>query len=66
MTEPASLEDKFAQWEGMEQAFLDELDKSLNPRGSDMLYDLVAGFGLPAGAVVLDVGCGRVGPPLRF
>lgn len=35
------------------------LGESLNPRGPDALYDLVAECALPAGAKVVDVGCGR-------
>jgi 2-polyprenyl-3-methyl-5-hydroxy-6-metoxy-1,4-benzoquinol methylase len=35
------------------------LDESLNPRPPEMLLSFVEGFGLPAGASVLDVGCGR-------
>src|SRR5262249_49782550 len=34
------------------------LDESLEPRRPEVLYDLVAGFDLPAGSVALDVGCG--------
>ena len=35
------------------------LDESLGPRPPEMLLTYVEGMGLPAGASVLDVGCGR-------
>ncbi len=34
-----------------------ELDRSLSPRGFELLFDLVAGLELPPGSVALDVGC---------
>jgi ubiquinone/menaquinone biosynthesis C-methylase UbiE len=34
-----------------------ELDRSLDPRGFELLFDLVAGLDLPPGSVALDVGC---------
>jgi SAM-dependent methyltransferase len=40
-------------YEGFEQ----ELDRSLSPRGSELLFDLVAELDLPPGSVALDVGC---------
>jgi SAM-dependent methyltransferase len=42
----------FAEEEDFEAA----LDQSLAPRGFDLLYDLVAGLGLPPGSTALDVG----------
>ena len=39
-----------------EAAFQAALDESLGPRGFDLLFELVAGLGLPPGAEVLDVG----------
>jgi SAM-dependent methyltransferase len=39
------------------EAFEEELDRSLQPRGAALLYELVAGLGLPPGARALDVGC---------
>jgi SAM-dependent methyltransferase len=39
-----------------EEAFEAALDQSLAPRGFDLLFDLVAGLGLPAGSTALDVG----------
>jgi SAM-dependent methyltransferase len=43
----------------IEEAFEDALDKSLNPRGPDFLYEVVASLGLPRGATVIDLGCGE-------
>jgi hypothetical protein len=42
----------FAEYE----AFAAALDHSLAPRGSSLLFDLVAGLGLPAGSLAVDVG----------
>jgi hypothetical protein len=39
-----------------EEAFEAALDQSLAPRGFDLLFDLVAGLGLPPGSTALDVG----------
>ncbi len=69
MTE-LSFEEKSARYEEIEETFLAELDHSLGPCGSEMLYDLVDEFSLPAGAFVLDAGCGKgrhtVGLARRF
>jgi SAM-dependent methyltransferase len=43
------------------QAFAAALDRSLTPRGSDLLLDLVAGLGLPPGSVAVDVGAREAG-----
>lgn len=58
MTE-LSFAEKSARYEDIEERFVAELDQSLRPRGSEMLYDVVAELALPAGAVVLDAGCGK-------
>jgi SAM-dependent methyltransferase len=42
----------------IEEQFNQALDESLGPAGPDALYDYVAGMGLPAGAVAIDVGYG--------
>jgi SAM-dependent methyltransferase len=54
-----SLEQAYDLYPQIEEEFSAALDESLNPRGPDLLYDLVAGLGLAPGAVVLDVGCGE-------
>jgi SAM-dependent methyltransferase len=43
----------------VEDAFHEMLEESLDPRGPEALFDLVATFGLPSGAAAVDVGCGR-------
>ena len=48
----------YGEFGRIEDAFHAALDESLQPRGPDVLYELVAAFGLPAGAVAVDVGCG--------
>jgi SAM-dependent methyltransferase len=45
----------------VEEAFHDALDESLQPRGPDMLYDLVRDLGLRPGSVAADIGCGEGG-----
>jgi SAM-dependent methyltransferase len=42
----------FAEYEAFEAT----LDHSLAPRGSSLLFDLVAGLGLPPGSLAVDVG----------
>jgi ubiquinone/menaquinone biosynthesis C-methylase UbiE len=44
-------------WAG-DQAFEAELERSLDPRPAESLYDAFAELGVEAGDVVLDVGCG--------
>jgi SAM-dependent methyltransferase len=43
----------------IEEEFHEALEESLQPRGPDILYDVAAELDLPAGAVVVDVGCGE-------
>jgi SAM-dependent methyltransferase len=43
----------------IEEQFNQELDGSLHPSGPDSLFGYVAELGLPAGAVVVDAGCGE-------
>lgn len=43
----------------VEDEFHRVMEVSLNPRGPESLYDLVASLELPPGSVVVDVGCGR-------
>src|SRR5262249_61510516 len=47
------------RFDDVEGAFHEALEESLDPHGPDALFDLVARFGLPAGAAGVDVGCGR-------
>jgi len=43
----------------IEPQFHAALETSLDPNGPDALFDVVAGFALGPGAMVLDAGCGR-------
>ena len=43
----------------IEEQFNQMLDLSLDPAGPEVLYEHVAEMALPAGAVAVDVGCGR-------
>ena len=43
----------------IEEQFNQELDGSLGPSGPDSLFGYVAEMGLPAGAMVVDAGCGE-------
>jgi SAM-dependent methyltransferase len=53
------LDEFYDAFPRIEEQFAAALDESLDPRGPELLYDLVAGFGLPSGSVALDVGCGE-------
>ncbi len=54
-----SLELAYESFPDIEEEFDEDLDNSLDPRSPDMLFDLVEGFELPAGATAIDVGCGE-------
>ena len=54
-----SLEDFYDAYPRLEEAFQNALDVSLNPRGPELLFDLVSDLRLGAGASVVDVGCGE-------
>ncbi len=43
----------------VEEAFHAALEESLQPRGPELLYDAVRGFGLEPGSLAADVGCGE-------
>jgi ubiquinone/menaquinone biosynthesis C-methylase UbiE len=53
------LREFYDDYPRIEEAFQAALDESLHPRGPDLLYEIVAGRGLPAGASVVDLGCGE-------
>lgn len=59
MTTPEAGLAAHASFDDIEAAFHDALDVSLDPRGPDSLYDVVASLELPPGSSVVDVGCGR-------
>jgi ubiquinone/menaquinone biosynthesis C-methylase UbiE len=56
---PASLDEAYDRFPRVETEFQAALDESLNPRGPDLLYELVATLGLEPGVTVLDLGCGE-------
>jgi cyclopropane fatty-acyl-phospholipid synthase-like methyltransferase len=55
---PLSLDESYDAYERIEDEFQAALDESLNPRGQELLYDIVRDLHLPPGASVLDLGCG--------
>jgi SAM-dependent methyltransferase len=48
----------YDEFRRIEEAFNAALDDSLRPRSPELLYEIVQGFDLPEGSLVLDVGCG--------
>ena len=59
MTEQFSLKDFYDAYPQLEDDFQAALDLSLNPRGPELLYDLVSDLRLPPTSSVVDVGCGE-------
>ena len=57
--DPSWLEQFYDAYPRIEEEFQAVLDGSLEPRGPEMLYDLVSSLGLSPGAVAVDVGCGE-------
>ena len=57
MSEPA--DPNYDWYPEIEDEFQALLDESLSPRGPEMLFELVGGFGLDSRAVAVDVGCGE-------
>jgi SAM-dependent methyltransferase len=51
-----TMEEVYGSAFAEEEAFEAALDRSLSPRGFDLLFDLVAGLGLLPGSAALDVG----------
>jgi ubiquinone/menaquinone biosynthesis C-methylase UbiE len=47
------------EYDRIEEAFNDAVSVSLEPRGPDVLYDVIDSFALGAGAGAVDVGCGE-------
>ena len=54
-----SLEQAYDVYPRLEEEFSAALDESLDPRGPELLFDLVARLDLASGAVAVDVGCGE-------
>ncbi len=55
----AFLHEYYDDYPRIEAAFQAALDESLHPRGPELLYEMVSELRLPAGAKVLDLGCGE-------
>ena len=53
------LEQLYEAFADFEEAFYAALDESLDPRGPEVLFELVERMGLPAGSRAVDVGCGE-------
>jgi SAM-dependent methyltransferase len=58
VSEP-TVEHDDADYDAIEDEFNDALSISLDPRGNEVLFDVIAALGLPPGASAVDVGCGR-------
>ena len=56
--DPSWLTQFYDAYPRIEEEFHVALGESLNPRGPELLYEVVSGFGLPSGSVAVDVGCG--------
>lgn len=54
-----ALEALYHQFSTSHDAELSILDRSLNPRPPNLLYDIVAGLGLGPERIVFELGCGR-------
>src|SRR4051812_17876864 len=56
---PEDLEPFYDAFPRIEPSFNAAISQSLNPRGPELLYDLVAAMSLSPRAVAVDVGCGE-------
>jgi SAM-dependent methyltransferase len=54
-----SLIEGYDHYPRIESTFQVALDESLNPRGPELLYEIVGNLGLPPKADALDLGCGE-------
>ncbi|HEY9482276.1 MAG TPA: methyltransferase domain-containing protein [Micromonosporaceae bacterium] len=61
-----SLEQAYDAYPRIEEQFEADLDVSPSPRGSNMLFELVANMKLARGAVALDVGSGEGAHAMRL
>jgi SAM-dependent methyltransferase len=57
--EPLWLEQSYDAYPRIEAEFQAALETSLEPRGPELLYDLVSDLRFPTGAIAVDVGCGE-------
>jgi SAM-dependent methyltransferase len=56
VVESLSVDDMYGDWQVKEDQVRAELTRSLNPRSSDSLFDIVESLGIRSGATILDVG----------
>jgi 2-polyprenyl-3-methyl-5-hydroxy-6-metoxy-1,4-benzoquinol methylase len=56
VVESLSVDDMYGDWQVTEDQVRAELTRSLNPRSSDSLFDIVESLGIRSGATILDVG----------
>ncbi|MEV4017472.1 class I SAM-dependent methyltransferase [Nonomuraea angiospora] len=59
MVDDSFLAQSYDAFVQVEEEFNEALDQTLDPRGPDLLFDVVAELALPDGATALDVGCGE-------
>ena len=59
VSESISLDQGYNDFARIEEEFLEFLDESLDPRGPDSRYDILAEFAPPPGGFAVDVGCGE-------
>lgn len=64
--DPLDFDQYYDDFPRIEDEFTAFLDESLQPRGPDLLYELVAGMRLSPGSRALDVGCGEGDHALRL
>jgi SAM-dependent methyltransferase len=63
---PDWLEQSYDLFPRLEEAFHASLDESLQPRGPEVLYDVVRDFNLASGSRGVDVGCGEGAHTVRL
>jgi len=54
-----SLDHAYDAYPRIEERFTAALAESLDPRGPELLFELVSRLELPTGCVAVDVGCGE-------
>jgi SAM-dependent methyltransferase len=59
VTEKISLDDSYDDFPRIEEAFQRFLDESLEPRGPESVFDVIASLDVPTNGVAVDVGCGE-------
>ncbi len=54
--ERVTVEQMYGDWSIADSAIQDALDRSLNPRSSSSLFEVVGSLGIDSGVEVLDIG----------